>query len=121
MWVTSRENCIQTQWEVGSNDSAIVRWLLFSCLGMSYILFARVSSRHALPVLCPFRRMTGMRCPLCGFTTATASLLHGDLRAAVRAHPFAPAIIVGVLYWYASASIALLRLLYVRVCQSVWR
>lgn len=30
------------------------------------------------PVLCPFRAMTGVPCPLCGSTRAFTLLMHGD-------------------------------------------
>ena len=78
----------------------VLRWLLFSALGASYYAFARYSATHPVPVLCPFRRMTGLRCPLCGFTTSTAHLLDGDLRGALRAHPLGPLILLGALLWY---------------------
>lgn len=65
-----------------------------------YALFAHYSASHNLPVLCPFRRLTGLRCPLCGFTTATASMLRGDLRSATRAHWLAPILLSGALFWY---------------------
>lgn len=43
-------------------------------------------------------RTTGLWCPLCGGTRATAALLHGDLTAALGYNPFALAIeIVAVL------------------------
>lgn len=77
-----------------------LRWMLFSGLGVTYYAFARYSAAHHVPVLCPFRRLTGMRCPLCGFTTSTALLLQGDLRAALRAHPLGPLALVGALIWY---------------------
>lgn len=77
-----------------------LRWMLFSGLGVSYYAFARYSVAHPLPVLCPFRRLTGLRCPLCGFTTSTAHLLEGDLRGALRAHPLGPVVLLGALVWY---------------------
>lgn len=36
---------------------------------------------------CPFRAMTGLRCPGCGGTRAMYSLLHGDLAGTVRMNP----------------------------------
>lgn len=38
------------------------------------------------PVLCPWRRLTGLPCPLCGGTTA-AALGRLDLRGALLANP----------------------------------
>jgi hypothetical protein len=40
------------------------------------------------PVLCPFRRLTGLPCPGCGLTRSWVYLVHGDVHAAVWANPF---------------------------------
>jgi hypothetical protein len=85
---------------IGYPDRVTLRLVLFLCLGMTYAGFARYSAGHQVPVLCPFRRLTGLRCPLCGFTTATGHLLQGDLRSAVRAHPLALPTMAGVVLWY---------------------
>ncbi|WIG59214.1 MAG: hypothetical protein OJF49_001961 [Ktedonobacterales bacterium] len=86
-------------------DSATLKLSLFGVLSVLYGAFAlyahgRSQQGRSLPVLCPFRRLTGHRCPLCGFTTATGHLLHGDPRAAFRAHPFAPAALALASLWY---------------------
>ena len=50
-----------------------------------------------LPVWsCPIRAATGVPCPGCGLTTATAQLLHGDLTASFQSHAFAPVFLVGI-------------------------
>lgn len=36
---------------------------------------------------CPFRALTGLRCPFCGGTTMGVALLRGDLHAALLANP----------------------------------
>lgn len=36
---------------------------------------------------CPFRAVTGLRCPGCGGTRAMYSLLNGDLAGAIRMNP----------------------------------
>ena len=46
------------------------------------------------PVLCPFRRITGVWCPGCGMTRAFGWLAHGDLHQALRYHPLAPIFLV---------------------------
>ncbi len=46
-------------------------------------------SLAGLPVLCPFRRLTGHACPGCGMGRALALLAGGALRASVHQHPFA--------------------------------
>ena len=46
------------------------------------------------PVLCPFRRITGVWCPGCGMTRAFGWLAHGDLHQALRYHPLAPLLLI---------------------------
>jgi len=41
-------------------------------------------------VLCPFRLLTGMLCPLCGITRGVSDVLHGDWLAAIRHHVLSP-------------------------------
>lgn len=47
---------------------------------------AIVSVRRGWPVFCPFRRITGRRCPLCGVSTTLVALIDGDLVTAKRAN-----------------------------------
>lgn len=54
------------------------------------VLFPRTFS--VVPELCLMHRSTGLWCPLCGGTRATAALVHGDLPAALGYNPFALAI-----------------------------
>ncbi|THI96806.1 DUF2752 domain-containing protein [Nocardioides sp.] len=42
------------------------------------------------PVLCPFRRLTGLPCPGCGLTRSWVYLVHGWWRESFLAHPFGP-------------------------------
>ncbi|MEO5838585.1 MAG: DUF2752 domain-containing protein [Acidimicrobiales bacterium] len=46
------------------------------------------------PVLCPFRRVTGVWCPTCGMTRAVAWMAHGDLHQSLRYHPLAPLLLI---------------------------
>lgn len=39
------------------------------------------------PVLCPFRRLTGLPCPACGLTRSWTAALHGRPGASLRFHP----------------------------------
>jgi hypothetical protein len=59
-------------------------------LAMSYLLFAVVAGRDSSVVLCPWRAITGFRCPLCGMTRAVRHALRGDLARSVRVHPAGP-------------------------------
>lgn len=42
------------------------------------------------PVLCPFRRVTGLPCPGCGLTRSWVYATHGWWRESFLAHPFGP-------------------------------
>ncbi len=57
------------------------------------------------PTTCPFKLVTGLRCPLCGMTRATLRLARHDLHGALHLHPLAPlvlALVFGViLAWLA--------------------
>ncbi|WP_370289303.1 DUF2752 domain-containing protein [Nocardioides sp.] len=48
------------------------------------------SSIDSGPVICPFRRLTGLPCPGCGLTRSWVHLMHGDLPAAFAVHWFGP-------------------------------
>ena len=47
------------------------------------------------PVLCPFRRATGLPCPTCGLTRSWTSLAHLRVRDAFAYHPLGPVTFVG--------------------------
>jgi hypothetical protein len=49
-----------------------------------------------VPTVCPYRRLTGRRCPFCGLTGATGAALVGDLRRARRLHPLGLPVAVGL-------------------------
>ncbi len=40
------------------------------------------------PVICPFRRLTGLPCPGCGLTRSWVYLAHGWWRESFLSHPF---------------------------------
>jgi len=49
------------------------------------------------PVICPFRRLTGLPCPGCGLTRSWVYLAHGWWRESFLAHPFGPLLAAVVL------------------------
>jgi len=57
-------------------------------VGLAAIGVARLHAALDPGVLCPFRRLTGVPCPICGSTTATLHLGRGQLLSAFAAQPF---------------------------------
>lgn len=53
---------------------------------------------------CPLLAATGHPCAFCGMTRATLALGHGDVGAAVAAHPVAPLVLAGVIAIFAIAA-----------------
>ncbi len=49
------------------------------------------------PVICPFRRLTGLPCPGCGLTRSWVYLAHGWWRESWAAHPFGAVAVLAVL------------------------
>ena len=68
--------------------SEVVAAVGIGALGVSLLL----SPDHIEdgPVICPFRRLTGLPCPGCGLTRSWVYLAHGWWRDAFLAHPFGP-------------------------------
>ena len=50
-------------------------------------------------ILCPFRLLTGLPCPMCGMTRGIASLLRGRWPDAVAYHAFSPLVAAGLAAW----------------------
>lgn len=50
----------------------------------------RPDGSTALPIGCPFKRLTGFDCPGCGSTRALGALTHLDLRAALDHNALVP-------------------------------
>jgi hypothetical protein len=47
------------------------------------------------PVLCPFRRLTGLPCPTCGLSRSWSAILHGRLGDSMAFHPLGPLTVIG--------------------------
>ncbi len=54
--------------------------------GAAYLFFYEPGRTGFFP-LCPFRALTGFRCPGCGSTRALHQLLHGNLLASFELNP----------------------------------
>ena len=72
-------------------------------LGVSLFVVAYVGGAVAVdpsvfPVLCPFRLITGLPCPLCGLTHGLHVLSRGDWSAAFQAHPLVVPFLALLLY-----------------------
>ena len=50
----------------------------------------------SLPVLCPWKALTGMPCPGCGMTRALVAMAGGHIMAALRYHPFSALLLGGL-------------------------
>ena len=48
---------------------------------------------------CPLRALTGVPCPTCFLTRATAAALTGDLRGSLQLHFFGPIVAVALVLW----------------------
>jgi hypothetical protein len=71
--------------------------------GLAWAVFAAALAQGGLALaglpgwLCPMKAATGVPCPGCGLTRAIAALLRGDLLASLRAHAYAPLIVLALL------------------------
>lgn len=61
------------------------------------------------PVVCPFRRLTGLPCPGCGLTRSWVYLAHGWWRESLAAHPFGVVAVVAAVLLVGGVLVALLR------------
>lgn len=92
--------------KTGGNGKALSRWSVATHLIRERKLgWAMVAGGVlvAVPGLfgvnlfpCPFKQLTGLPCPGCGMTHATAALLRGDIRGMLSCHTLAP---VFLLFW----------------------
>ncbi len=65
---------------------------------LAFGLFAALSTAHwDGPVICLFRRLTGLPCPTCGFLRGTGAVLRGHPGLALRTNPLDALIILVVI------------------------
>lgn len=69
---------------------------LLGVLGIGIAAVLPASRIDHGPVLCPFRRLTGLPCPGCGMTRSWVHLMHGQWHAALWANPFGVVAMVAV-------------------------
>ena len=50
-------------------------------------------------IICPFRLLTGLPCPMCGMTRGVASLLRGRWQEAVGFHLLSPVVLFALAAW----------------------
>lgn len=80
---------------------------LTGALALGTAALLPVGSIEDGPILCPFRLLTGVPCPLCGMTRSWVYLAHGDVEASVTSHPVGPllmaftalVVVVAVIRW----------------------
>lgn len=73
---------------------------LLAGAGLAAICVAAAASPDAVaagPVLCPFRRLTGLPCPGCGLTRSWSYLAHGRMLESLSKHPFGPMLLAAVI------------------------
>jgi len=75
--------------------------ILLLQLSLSLLVFINWLQHHLIP--CPFKYLTGIDCPLCGFQRAVISLIQGHLRESFLLYP--PAIPVLLFFGYLLAKV----------------
>lgn len=69
-------------------DTSAETLAVLGVVGMGIAAVLPVDRVDDGPVLCPFRRLTGLPCPGCGMTRCWVHLMHGQWHAAIVANPF---------------------------------
>jgi len=59
-------------------------------LWLAYSIFALAAGGRRLPTVCPYRLITGHRCPLCGLTRSTHFLMRGQITTSFEQHRVGP-------------------------------
>lgn len=78
-------------------------WLSPALVGLSLAGMAALGPIGEEVGICPYRNLFGVACPGCGMSRATASLLNGEVQAAMTYHPLVPLFlaqaVVGSVLW----------------------
>lgn len=78
-------------------------WLAWAPAGATLLLAVK-GCWPALPGFpCPLRTLTGIPCPTCFLTRATAAALSGQLELSLRLHAFGPLVAATLLVWSVAA------------------
>lgn len=70
---------------------------VFALFTVTAAVLTPISRVQRGPILCPFRRLTGLPCPSCGLTRSVVAAAHGRLSTAVRYHPLGPLVLLSLL------------------------
>jgi hypothetical protein len=85
------------------------RWLAAAAVGC--LCLAGLLSPAGVtdgPVVCPFRRLTGLPCPGCGMTRAWVFAEHGRFGEAIAANPFVLVLLPSAVVFVVAVGLALL-------------
>lgn len=84
----------------------LARAVRLGLLWTLYAIAAALLESRQPPSICPWRLLTGHRCPFCGMTTAIGKLSRGRLKDAQRAHPLGIFLFAAAGGWIARELIA---------------
>lgn len=75
--------------------------MLFDCAFCSYLNINNWLQNHLLT--CPFKYLTGIDCPGCGFQRSVLALLQGDFGKSFALYPATIPLLLAVLWWGADS------------------
>ena len=69
----------------------------------AFMMIARFFPFERLPVVCAFRRSTGLQCPSCGLTRSVADIANLRFMHAIHLHPFGPLFVAFCAIWWGAS------------------